>query len=233
MKKTLTLFLFTVFSNFAIGDPAAVHGMLLFGNNKIYVSHLPMFHSPHDCQVLLEVGLEPEAKKLFLADQTTHPDQRIYTLVPERFVLPEMVQRPKPFKATLVRGHFERGGTDILVGTQVSIQKVVYFSKLNPKANPPAALQYILFGIPGETFLAHFISGRPNFDQVLGAEVKNIKLGKLIETKPFVLVQIPRLVDDKPVSELTPVIAQVPGDDETRDILVTLKELYLEFDDLK
>ena len=133
----------------------------------------------------------------------------------------------------MVRGHFERGGADILEGTQVAIKKVIYFTKLNPKATPPAALQYILFGGPGEAYLAHFISGRPNFDQVLGTEVQNKKVGQLIQAKPFVIVQVPQLADDKPVTELTSVVAQVPGDDQTSGPLITLKELYLEFDDLQ
>jgi len=233
MKNGFVWFLLALLPGIALTDPAAVHGMLLLGGDKIYVSHLPMFHPPHDYQAILEVALQPEAKRLFLADQAAHPEQRIYTLVPERFVLPEMVQHPRPFKATLVRGHFERGGTDILSNTQVTIQRVIYFAKLNPNAASPAAPQYILFGRWGEAYLAHLISGRPGFDQILGAEVKNLKLLELIESKPSVVIQIPQLSGGKPVTELTPVIAQVSGNEETRDILVTLNQLYLEFDDLK
>ena len=39
-------------------DKPATHGMLIFGTNKIYASHLPMFHSPHNYQVILELDLD-------------------------------------------------------------------------------------------------------------------------------------------------------------------------------
>ena len=38
-------------------DHAAVHGMLMVGEDRSLMSHLPMFHSPHDYQLLLEVNL--------------------------------------------------------------------------------------------------------------------------------------------------------------------------------
>jgi hypothetical protein len=34
-------------------DTTGVHGMLLFGEDVVYLSHLPMFMSPHNFQVLL------------------------------------------------------------------------------------------------------------------------------------------------------------------------------------
>ncbi len=215
----------------ALGDPAAVHGMLLFGREKIYLSHLPMFHSPHDYQVILEVELKPEAKALFIKDQKDHPEQRLYTLVPQRFVLPDMVKKPTSFAATLVRGHFERGGIEF-GSSSVLIKKVIYFKKLDAATKPPQTSKYILFGAWGQAYLAHFISGKPSFDQVLGAEVKNVKLAKLIESKPFVVVQIPDRSDEKPLKERTPVTALATGEDGTKDILVPLNEFYLEFDDL-
>ena len=39
-------------------DPPAIHGMLMVGTQTIFLSHLPMFHRPHDYQVILEVGLQ-------------------------------------------------------------------------------------------------------------------------------------------------------------------------------
>mgnify|MGYP003693773227 CR=1 FL=1 len=45
-------------------DPNATfgtHGMLLFGDETLYLSHLPMFMSPHNFQVILAVTLNDEA----------------------------------------------------------------------------------------------------------------------------------------------------------------------------
>ena len=38
-------------------DKTSVHGMLIFGKEKIYASHLPLFHPPHDYQIILELEL--------------------------------------------------------------------------------------------------------------------------------------------------------------------------------
>ncbi len=35
------------------------HGMVLVGQRRAYLSHLPMFHSPHDYQAVFEVSLGP------------------------------------------------------------------------------------------------------------------------------------------------------------------------------
>ncbi len=47
----------------------ATHGMLVFGEQPIYVSHLPMFHPPHNFQVLAEVGFAPADEELYRNDR--------------------------------------------------------------------------------------------------------------------------------------------------------------------
>ncbi len=45
-------------------EPArmGLHGMLLFGGLEgLYASHLPMFHTPHDVQLLLRIRLQDAA----------------------------------------------------------------------------------------------------------------------------------------------------------------------------
>ena len=92
----------------------SVHGMLLFGANKIYASHLPMFRSPNDYQVILELELDEKMKALYLEDKKQNPQETVYTLEPEQFVLPDLVKNPAPFTANVYRGHFERGGKKII-----------------------------------------------------------------------------------------------------------------------
>jgi hypothetical protein len=55
MKKILILFVGLAFAQASAQDQPAVHGMLLVGEETLYLSHLPMFHSPHNYQVILEV----------------------------------------------------------------------------------------------------------------------------------------------------------------------------------
>ena len=62
-------------------DQVAVHGMLLFGENTVYLSHLPLFGTttPHRYQVVLEVTLakaggDPQAAyvHLYLRTRAVH-----------------------------------------------------------------------------------------------------------------------------------------------------------------
>jgi hypothetical protein len=53
-------------------DTPATHGMLLFGTKDIWLSHLPMFHKPHDYQVIMSVTLQKNGQDLhaaYLADR--------------------------------------------------------------------------------------------------------------------------------------------------------------------
>ena len=53
----------------------------------------------------------------------------------------------------------------------VNISRVIHFHKFTPGAAKPAQLQYILFGKGTEVFMAHFIAGPPDFDQVIAVKV--------------------------------------------------------------
>ncbi|MEK2645416.1 hypothetical protein [Bdellovibrio sp. BCCA] len=146
-------------------DPAAVHGMLLFGRSQIYLSHLPMFHTPHDYQVILQATLSREGLYAY-QKSVNSSDETVYTLVPEAFSLPEMLSRPVPFKAQIYKGHFERGGVLIADNVKVEI-KILYFKKFSGAEIKPSVGTYILFGNSQEQFLAHSITAAPDFDQIL------------------------------------------------------------------
>jgi hypothetical protein len=87
--------------------------MVVIGSDTIFLSHLPMLHSPHDYQVLLEVTFGA-ADSVYRDDRDSHPDVRFYTFAPEKFALPDLFpghageppQRTS-FTGSLVRNHFE------------------------------------------------------------------------------------------------------------------------------
>ena len=108
------------------------HGMLLFGEQRAYLSHLPMFKSPHFYQAVFEVTLSKEgAEPLagYLEDRRAHPEARMYGFAPiideadedpltDAFVLTDLVTPADPhdpqsppirssFKGHIFRGHFE------------------------------------------------------------------------------------------------------------------------------
>ncbi len=143
--KLLSLLALSLFSQAA--DQPGVHGMLVFGKgDTVYVSHLPMFHTPHDYQLIAELILPDGAKAAYLKSLRENPQETVYTLVPERFVLPEMVANPKPFKADLVKGHFERGGKELERQIAVKLGRIVHFKKFSSKEKKPALSTYLFFG---------------------------------------------------------------------------------------
>lgn len=146
-------------------DHPAVHGMVVFGRHRIYLSHLPMFHAPHNYQAIIEVELSSSALKAY---QSSAPGTLI-TLVPEKFSLPVMMANPRVFKAVLYLGHFERGGRR-LTGATVEIKKIIVFRKLDPDGSRPEFSTYFRFGNDLESFLVHKISSRPDFDHLIKIE---------------------------------------------------------------
>ena len=57
MKKILLITALLGGAFNAQADRPSVHGMLLFGKENLYASHLPMFHAPHDYQVIFKLNL--------------------------------------------------------------------------------------------------------------------------------------------------------------------------------
>ena len=95
-----------------------VHGMLLFGEDALYLSHLPMFQSPHNFQVILEAGFDDAAAQVLRADRETSGQDLYYTFEPAKFHITELDPggdgpARSSIEGTIYRGHFERGGQPI------------------------------------------------------------------------------------------------------------------------
>ncbi len=182
--KNLIIGLFVFASAYAAHhtDMPSTHGMALVGTEKIYLSHLPMFHSPHDYQVILEVELEDAAKALYSASRVLNNDT-VYTIAPETGVLTEMAKAGKIFRADLYRGHFERGGTPIAEKTAIKVVRVLYFKKFVPGEAKPDEEDFILFGNAKEQFGAHLISAAPDFDRLVKVST-DPRTAELLERGP-------------------------------------------------
>ena len=224
MKKLIVAFVSLV-AGVVSADPASVHGMLIFGQQKTYVSHLPMYHSPHDYQLIMEEGLGNDEAKL-KQDMQAHPEESVYTIEPKSFVLPDMVQGLKPFPAKVYRGHFERGGVVIFTAT-VQPKSVVFFKKLKANEKTPATLALLLFGSKDEAYVAHHITSRPNFDQV--AQVSGLSAANEIQlqrNQGALPVFVAAETDKSPVKA-------GQGLDTLGAKLTVEKEIYLEHGDLE
>ncbi len=160
-------------------EPA--HNMMVVGEKSVYLSHLPMFMSPHNFQVILEATLTSGGKSLqslYTNDRRSNPEIKMYTLSPQESFKLTSLFTPRPperssFKGTILRGHLERGGEEIdgLVNVDVNIKRIIYAEKLERDSHKPENLTYILFGKGTELYLAHVIAAPPDFDQILRVRV--------------------------------------------------------------
>ncbi|GAA3688329.1 hypothetical protein GCM10023081_27070 [Arthrobacter ginkgonis] len=153
-----------------------LHGMLLFGEGALYLSHLPMFQRPHNFQVILEVGFDEAAGEVLSADRESG-GQGLYTFEPEEFHITELDPggdgpERSSIEGTIYRGHFERGGLPIARAV-AEVRNVVYFKKLDVGAGHVADqdLAYLCFGRAGQLHFVHRITAKPDFDQVLAARL--------------------------------------------------------------
>jgi len=156
-------------------DMTGSHGMLLFGDDVLYLSHLPRFHSPHNFQVVLSVRFDDDSSRAFLAFRATG-DGGLYTFLPELFPITELDPRNGPrrssLEGTIFSGHFEREGVPIVTGAVAEVLHVVYFGELvEREPGPDAELSYICFGPAGRLRLVHDITARPSFDHVVTARI--------------------------------------------------------------
>ena len=159
------------------GDTTDFHGMLLFGEAELYLSHLPMFVRPHNFQVLLEVKFDDAVREVLLSDREGAEDG-IHTFAPERFPIVELKpDGDKPartsIEGTIFHGHFERGGTPIAEGVVARVQDVAVFHEFDVGAKhaDDKELAYLCMGSGGQLHLAHEITARPYFDHVLKARL--------------------------------------------------------------
>ncbi len=221
--------------------------MLLVGARALYLSHLPMFAPPHDFQVLLEVRLRHEdadPHDVYLRDRAD-TGTALYTLVPEVFALRELIEEPgaatarTSFGGQLWRGHFERGGDLLLDGLTVEVVDIPLFEQLRGGDPKPAGdLEYICFGKPGERFLAHRISGPPDFDQIVALRLVDPEIDEMIRRMGPVLVkgrddELPARL--QPGETITGSFFQTIGPQGQHGFsteLIVEQELYLEFNEL-
>lgn len=218
-------------------DGPAVHGMLIVGAQHVFLSHLPMFHPPHEFQVLLKVKLSEAGRDVapvYFADRQKTAT-RIYTWVPQPFILSELAPDQEPqrrrMRGTIFRGHFERGGQPITSGDVVAeVDQIYHFRKFESSRSALPELQYLLFGEPGDLFVAHLITAPPDFDHVLSVKPAGIPPSTGQSAALLRVLQKKNLLEQR-LSEGESIQAMVSASDLTLPLIV-VEEFYLETGDL-
>jgi hypothetical protein len=147
------------------------HGMAVFGGREgLYASHLPMFHAPHDSQLVLRFHLADAGADQALRE-TLAREPRLWTFDPETFDLlrlaPGHAQPLRAFKARFFDGHFERGGKPQPAEQRVVVDEVLLFRRLDPTMRDAAVGRYRLVGQGEEWFAFKEIDRRPDFDHIV------------------------------------------------------------------
>ncbi len=146
--------------------------MVLFGENGLFASHLPLYAHPHDHQVVVQLTIADQ--KLAQGVRQALAGGQQLTLEPERFDLlrlaPKSTEPLRSFKGKLYRGHFERGGDVWQADVVFRVERVLVFRKLLADMPKPELMTYLAFTDHNRTYLVHRIHGRSDFDQILSLQ---------------------------------------------------------------
>lgn len=148
-----------------------VHGMVLFGGREgLYGSHMPMFHAPHDVQVVLRLAPADPRMSITLRRALRTAPGRLWTLDPEPFNLDRLApDAPEPitaFSARVFEGHFERGGRVAHEAVQFQVEKVLVWAPLKATPRRAATQRFWCLGEGMERFLLKQLDQRPDVDLI-------------------------------------------------------------------
>jgi hypothetical protein len=150
------------------GGHVGVHGMNLFGSgdatSKLYLSHIPLYDSPHNLQVIVEVKIAsgvPDGQAQFAT--------RNFTVRPSSaFSLDDLAQGTlHSITGNVFMGNFESGGSQAFRSVKFDVQRVIFQHGLSNTMPSTSTLDYIAVGTPTQAFLVHVIDAAPNYEQIV------------------------------------------------------------------
>lgn len=160
MKVLITLLATCLFSLSAMAVDAT-HGMVLFGKEKVYAYHLPMFHGVHNKQMVLTFDLSKAVKDQIVNLQ----DTAFLTFVPAPFDLEKFIAAPFDLTGDIYSGHFEQDGVLIMSGVTLVNPKIEYVEDLI-QPNGSTIESYKVCGTKNDTYALHLIDGGKAIDQI-------------------------------------------------------------------
>lgn len=179
------------------------HGMVLFTDGAtLYASHLPLYYSPHDYQLIYTVKSAHKAKLIayLQAGATSHGN--MVTLLPENFDLNKLVDGERfSIPAQFYKGHFERGGTKWLGKSELIFEKLLFKRRLVKQYKPSHSDEDSVTDEPDEKWTSislgdkylyiHLIGERPSYDALFIVDdcqktLKN-RLGESVPSKAQII----------------------------------------------
>lgn len=155
------------------------HGQLVFGEDVVYLHHLPFLFDhrrhPHNFQVVMRVSFMDEAdEQAYLERRKLLPDA-LFTAVPPSYDqgwLEETFENglgdQELGEVEIYDEHFEnRPRPEPFLSAGMVIDEVLQFRELLPTGPTADELRYMIVENGQEAFLVHELSSPPDFDQVL------------------------------------------------------------------
>ena len=133
--------------------------MVLFGDEVHYLSHIPMFHTPLDVQLVMRV-------------RVTRPDGGatrfgggLHTVVPPKFDLDHLIRGElRRFEGEVFAGNFEAGGKK-LGAIVVEIDEILMARTLREDLKPESP-RALALGTPAESYLVEQIDAPTGRDRI-------------------------------------------------------------------
>ena len=141
-----------------------IHGMVLVANmSSMYASHLPMYHEPHNVQLIYTI----ENKNLSLMRLVLDAD--LVTIKPKPFNLQHLMRGEKfTVVADVYLGHFERGGMPTFKDLPLNFEKQLYLRSLDDPEKSHIRHKYDTVDLPNnKRLLVHRIQTAPSYDQLI------------------------------------------------------------------
>ena len=155
------------------------HGMaLITDGHSLFATHLPLYSTPHDYQMLIELKSD-RSRELIEFILTTQPkadtiiNAPALTLLPDVFDLNRLVAAESfSINATVYKGHFERGGEAWIDNIDVVFASVVYMRQINSVKDNPNHHQWDIVKRKNSdnALIVHRIEHRPSFDAIAVGE---------------------------------------------------------------
>lgn len=158
-----------------VNDPGT-HGFVMMGTKELYLNHFAMFGvKEHRYQLILRASLPDFAMQAYLKDKELHP-QDMYAVGNVQFDKMTLLQmktgQVTSFVADIWRGMPEVPNCTppMMHNVKVDIEEVVYFRQFDDSLPAPEQLTYIVYGSGDEVHMTHYMSRRPDFQQVMDVQ---------------------------------------------------------------
>lgn len=147
-------------------DPSyvGVHGMVLMNkSSSVFAYHLPLYHKPHNVQLLYKL----EVKNVALLNLVR--DNDMVTIKPKPFNLQHLMRGEKlAIEADIYMGHFERDGMLVYENMTLQFTKKLYMRKLDDIEASSNTQEYdaVTFDDSNRIYI-HRLQQAPSYDHLI------------------------------------------------------------------